>query len=42
MMYIVQFMYIELSFSLSTSRTFTQLNTRAINSWNVMNVGQEW
>jgi len=32
----------ELSFVLHKSSTFTQFNTRAINSWNVKNVGQEW
>jgi len=37
-----QFMYMELSFVLHKSTTFTQFNTRAINWWNVTNVGQEW
>jgi len=41
-MYIAQFIYMERWLGLCKSHTFTQLNTRAINSWNVMNVGQEW
>jgi len=40
-MYIAQFVCMELSFVLSKSLIFTQFNTRAINLWNIMNVGQE-
>jgi hypothetical protein len=39
--YIAQFVYMELLFVLHKSHTFAQLNTSTINSWNVMNVGQQ-
>jgi len=41
-MYIAQFMYMELSFVLHKSHTFTQFNTTAINWWNIKNVTQQW